>query len=373
MKSASLFVALALLAGGCATFTAKNPYDLPDGLYSEITTPRGVVVCELYYRQTPMTVASYVGLAEGTLGPRKGQPFFNGLKWHRVVKDFVVQGGDGGRIGYSFPDECVPGLRHDSAGVVEMANDGPDSNGSQYCLMLSPQMRLNYQHTVFGHVVRGMEVLPLIQQGDTMQVKILRLGPDARAFKADQAAFDALVARATHYSGPRRPGPDAPFDDPDHILPTNIPRAADFNFKLANFERFTGRKLAARLLATAPEGGIDDYLTAMSRKLGTARQGAFAVYIADTDEWHIRIGEESRAAFLGRTPPADLTQRELAMRRATQQFLSQARHDTDGFIAWANAHPNPANPLTPAQKIKLNVDAVLDGLTLKLEPETATK
>ena len=91
-------------------------------------------------------------------------------------------------------------------------------------------------------------------------------------------------------------------------------------------------------------------LTAMSRKLGTTRQGAFAVYIADTDEWHIRIGEESRAAFLGRTPPADVTQRELAMRRAAQQFLTQARHDTDGFIAWADAHAQPGQSADPGAK-----------------------
>ena len=226
MKNVTFLLLLLSAPAMCCAQEAKNLYDLPDGLYSEITTPRGVVVCELFYRKTPMTVANHVGLAEGTLGPRKGMPFYEGLKWHRVVPEFVVQGGDGGRLGYQFPDECVPGLRHDSVGVLQMANSGPDTNGSQYCLMLNETQRLNYNHTVFGHVVRGIEVLPTIEQGDTMQVKILRLGEAAKAFKADQDAFDALVAKARRYNGPRNPGPDAFFDDPDKLLPTNIPRRA---------------------------------------------------------------------------------------------------------------------------------------------------
>ena len=202
------FLCLTGLEGAAA---AGEPYGLPDGLYAEITTTRGVVVCELYFTKPPMTVASYVGLAEGTLGPQPRQPFFDGSAYHRVVADFVAQGGaapgGGEGPGYSFPDEFVPGLRHDSAGVLQMANDGPDSNGSQHCLMLSEQERLNYLHTVFGHVVRGLEVLPKIQQGDRMMtVKILRLGPAAMAFRADEAAFREMVAKAPRYSGPRRPG-----------------------------------------------------------------------------------------------------------------------------------------------------------------------
>jgi cyclophilin family peptidyl-prolyl cis-trans isomerase len=369
MKSALLLLVFLLLAAAGPVPAAENPYGLPDGLYAEITTPRGVVVCELFYRKTPMTVANYVGLAEGTLGPRPGKPFYDGLKWHRVVPDFVAQGGDGGDIGYTFPDECVPGLRHDSVGVLEMANNGPDSNTSQYCLMLSPQQRLNYQHTVFGHVVRGLEVLPKIQQGDTMQVNILRLGPDAQAFKADSTTFSTMVAQAKRYTGPRQPGSDAPFDDPDTVLPTNIPRAADFNFKLANFERFTSTKLAARVLAKAPAGNINDYLKAMAKKLGTDKQGAFAVYIADGDEWHLWIGDDSLAAFLGAPAPTDSAQLKTVLHAAKQAFIADARKNADVAIAWAQAHPNPANPLTSAQKIKLQVDAVLDGLIFKIEPK----
>ena len=368
MKPTLASLVFFLLAALAPLRAADNPYGLPDGLYTEITTERGVVVCELFYQKTPMTAANYVGLAEGTLGPNKGTPYYNGLKWHRVVADFVVQGGGGPRIGYSFPDEIVPGLRHDSPGVLQMANSGPDSNGSQYCLMLSPQQRLNYEHTVFGHVVRGLDVLPKIQQGDTMQVKILRLGPAAQAFKADQAAFDALKAKAKLYTGPRQPGPDTPFDDPDKILPTQYDRAMHFNFKLVNYNRFTGRHLAARLLAKTPEGNINDYMRGMAKKLGTDKEGAFALYTADTGDWHLWIGDDSIPAFLGGPAPKDPAELEKALDKARQEFFAAAGQSAAPIIAKAEATPDPVNPPTPAQKTKLRVDAVMDSLIFKLEP-----
>jgi cyclophilin family peptidyl-prolyl cis-trans isomerase len=324
-----------------------------------------------------MTAASYVGLAEGTLGPQPRKPLYDGLKWHRVVPDFVVQGGDptgtgDGGPGYEFPDECVPGLRHDSMGVLQMANDGPDSNGSQYCLMLSPQQRLNYLHTVFGHVVRGMEVLPKIQQDDTMRVKILRLGPAAKAFRADDAAFAGLVAKAKRYSGPRSPGPDAPFDDPDKVLPTDIPRALHFNFKLVNFERFTGRKLAARVFAKAPAGAegekLDHYLQSEAGRLGVAKTGALAIHFADQDQWHLRIGHDSVSAFINSTALGEKSKSGKTLEQATQEFLAAARVRSAEFIAKAEKNAPPNKPLTPGQKIKYQVDAVLDGLIFKLEP-----
>src|SRR6476620_10076535 len=116
MKSPALAL-VSLFATALCVHGAENPYGLPDGLYTEITTERGVVVCELFYQKTPMTVANHVGLAEGTLGPEPRKPFYDGVKWHRVVPEFVVQGGDpsgtgDGGSGYEFPDEIVPGLRH---------------------------------------------------------------------------------------------------------------------------------------------------------------------------------------------------------------------------------------------------------------------
>jgi cyclophilin family peptidyl-prolyl cis-trans isomerase len=371
-----MLAVLALFVVSC--LYADDPtVALPDGLYSEVTTPRGVVVAELHYKQVPMTVANYVGLAEGVLGPKKGAPFFDGLTFHRVVEDFVVQGGDptgtgDGGPGYSFPDEIVPGLRHDRAGVMQMANDGPDTNGSQWCFMLREVNRLNYLHSVFGHVVRGLEVLPKIQQGDTMRVKILRVGPDAEAFRVTQESFDALAAKAIKYDGPREPGPAAPFDDPDKILPTDWPRARAFNFKLANFERFTGRRICARVLAKTPEekSGLSRYLRGVSSKLGTDENGILAVYCADKDEWHLWLGEKDLNVLAGDKLEMEGASKSAVMREAKAAFLAEAKARTDAAIAYARKHLPEGKTLSDAQKIKLSVDSVLDGLIFNSESRT---
>ena len=328
---------------------------LPDGLYAEVTTPAGVVVAELHYREAPMTVANFVGLAEGTLGPREGTPFFDGLTFHRVVDDFVVQGGDPtgtgeGGPGYEFPDEIVPGLRHDRAGVVQMANSGPDTNGSQWCFMLRATPRLNYLHSVFGHVVRGLEVLPRIRQSDTMQVKILRLGPEAGAFRVSRESFAAQTAAAKKYAGPSQPGPDAPFDDPDHLLPTDWDRARAFMFKLANVERFTGVRLRARLLAKTAEGGLDRYLQETAIHLGTDKTGALVVYCADTARWRGRLGSPEGG------------------REIEETFFATAHREAETAIAYAQSRRPAGETLTAAQKLKLETDAVLDALIFRLEP-----
>jgi cyclophilin family peptidyl-prolyl cis-trans isomerase len=364
MKLAVRLLPILWLATAVSARAADNPHDLPDGLYSEVTTPRGVVVCELFFKKVPMTVANYVGLAEGTLGPKKGTPFYDGLKFHRVVPEFVVQGGSGGRIGYSFPDEIVPGLRHDSVGVVQMANGGPDTNGSQWCMMLNPTQRLNYLHTVFGHVVRGIELLPKIEQGDSMHVKILRLGTDAQAFKADEATFNALVAKAKKYTGPRAPGPDTFFDDPDKVLPTNIARALHFTQKLANFERFTGKRIVARVFARAPDNAegakLDEYVTALATRMGVAQSGALAVYLADQNRWIIRVGLDSAADFIAGPRKPDGTKAPVSPGKTLEQAVPE-------FLA--SAKPVPANPMDPpGQRVKLLVDAVLDELVFRLEP-----
>jgi cyclophilin family peptidyl-prolyl cis-trans isomerase len=376
MKYSFLFIAAVLTTAVAAAQTETNVHNLPDGLYSEITTPRGVVVCELFYTKTPLTVANYVGLAEGTLGPRKGTPFYDGLKWHRVVPEFVAQGGDGGRLGYKFPDELVPGLRHDSIGVLQMANSGPDTNGSQYCLMLNPTQRLNYNHTVFGHVVRGIDVLSQIQQGDTMQVKILRFGADARAFKADQEAFDALVAKAKLYSGPANPGPEAFLDDADTLLPTNIPRASDFNHKLANFERFTNERIIARMFAKTPDDATgekrDAFLQALAEKMKVDKRGSLVVYFGDRDEWIVCVAPESAASFIAGPRGVDGSKPVPAagktLDQAVQEFLAAAMHEADQVGAKSS---KSGREMPQAQKLKLQTDAVLDGLIFRLEPSAA--
>ena len=205
---------------------------LPDGLYARFTTPQGAFVVELLYERAPLTCASFVGRAEGSLAPRPdGQPFFTGLKWYRVVPGFVIQSGDPTKTtgaepdtdaGHplSFPDEFAPGLRHDAAGILSMANGGPDDNSSEFFLTLAPVNRLNYLHAVFGRTVRGHEVLPLIQQGDSLTITILRVGAAAQAFKSDLVTFHALAAKTKKFSGTAEPGPTAAFDDAAKLLPT---------------------------------------------------------------------------------------------------------------------------------------------------------
>jgi peptidylprolyl isomerase len=151
-----------------------------------------------------MTVMNFVGLAEGTIAfkNRAAKRYYDGLTFHRVIEDFMIQGGDPkgngtGGPGYRFPDEIVPALKHDAPGVLSMANSGPDTNGSQFFITHKATPWLDGKHTVFGRVVSGQEVVGAIQQGDTIiSVKILRSGREAQAFKATQASFDALVKEA---------------------------------------------------------------------------------------------------------------------------------------------------------------------------------
>ncbi|HUR59218.1 MAG TPA: peptidylprolyl isomerase [Opitutaceae bacterium] len=365
----ALLAALLALTGGAAE---------GDGLFAEIKTPRGTVTCELYFEKTPLTVASFVGLAEGTLGPAPRKPFFNGLKFHRVVADFVVQGGDPlgtgeGGPGYTFADEFVPGLRHDRAGVLSMANDGPDTNGSQFFLTLRDTNRLNYLHSVFGRVVGGRDVLATIQQGDTMTVAIVRRGAAARAFRADDMAFAKLQAAAKKYSTAREPGPTAHFDDSAKLLPTEPPRAKNYNYKLANFERATGIRIVARMMAKSPSAQEDKvpgaYMRALAGKLGVAQRGALLAYFADEDDWRAWLGDESTPAFVGRSATAKEFTESGAMHEAKEAFLDAARATGNADFLKQQKSAPPDRPVLPQQQLKLQADALLDGLINKLEPK----
>lgn len=369
---------LAVAAGVTASVAAPEPAALPDGLYAEIGTPRGTIVAELFPAQAPLTVTNFVGLAEGTLGPRPGHPFFDGLMFHRVVPFFVVQGGDPlgtgqGGPGYLFADEFVPGLRHDAAGILSMANDGPDTNGSQFFITLQAVNRLNYLHSVFGRVVRGLDVLPQIQANDRMTVRIRRLGAAAQAFKADPPSFAALAGRTHRYAAATEPGPAAQFDDPDHLLPTTPPRALAFQRKLANFERATGRKLYARMFARftpeTPDQKPGSFAGALARRLHLPADSTLAVYFADTAQWTLWIGDGHLAAFTGQPGSAEEQARDGKLHRAKRDFL-QAALAEGGRVAAAFARDSaPNHTLTPAERLKFDVDAVLDGLIFQLEPK----
>lgn len=364
--------------------------EFAEGLYAEFTTPRGVFVTELFYQKVPLTVASFVGLAEGTLSPRHGQPFYTGLTWYRVVPGFVIQSGNPGLkdtgddiIPHKFNDEFVPGLRHRDLGILSMANAGPDTNGCEFFITLGDCTRLNYLHSVFGRTVRGLEVLALIQPDDAFTIKILRVGAAAQAFKADPDTFKALAARAKPYAGSADspaealakagPGPTAHFDDPAGLIPVDPPRAKNFNYKLANFERATGVRIVGRLFAAAPTAAEDAvpgaYMKALAEKLGVAQRGALAVHFAAEDDWRVWIGDKSTAAFLGRPAGATDLAKGAAFHKAKEAFFAATRAEGDAAFARQQQAAPPDKQPPFAQKLKLQTDAILDGLILRLEPK----
>lgn len=196
-------VAAALvLAFAVAGLASCQQQDLPDGLYARFVTPKGTIVASLAYDKAPLTVGNFVGLAEGKLDAAKGKRFYDGLTFHRVEPGFVIQGGDpqgngSGGPGYRFPDEFSPELRHDGAGILSMANSGEHTNGSQFFITLGKTEWLDDRHSVFGKVVSGLDVAEKIQAGDAMtKVEIVRVGAAAKAFKADQKAWDERLSGA---------------------------------------------------------------------------------------------------------------------------------------------------------------------------------
>ncbi|SDB22922.1 Peptidyl-prolyl cis-trans isomerase (rotamase)-cyclophilin family [Flavobacteriaceae bacterium MAR_2010_188] len=169
---------------------------MKDGLYAKIKTNKGDILLNLEYKKTPGTVGNFVALAEGNLENKikaQGIPYYDGLKFHRVIPDFMVQGGcptgtGTGDPGYKFDDEFHPDLKHDGPGVLSMANSGPGSNGSQFFITHIATNWLDNKHTVFGKVVEGQDVVDAIAQGDVMkEVEIIRVGDEAEKYNAVEA------------------------------------------------------------------------------------------------------------------------------------------------------------------------------------------
>lgn len=194
------FLPLLTLLIGVIACKNNQHTDLPDGLYADIETSKGTITVELEYTKAPVTVASFVSLAEGKnsfVSPEyKGKPFFDGQKFHRVEPDFVIQAGDpsgngAGGPGYAFKDE-ITDLLHDKEGTLSMANSGPGTNGSQFFITHVPTPHLDGRHTVFGYVVgSGMEVVNQIAVGDDIvSVKIIRKGEEAKKFDAQKTFND---------------------------------------------------------------------------------------------------------------------------------------------------------------------------------------
>lgn len=166
---------------------------MQDGLYAKFHTSKGEILVNLEYQKTPGTVGNFVALAKGELENKvhaQGTPYYDGLNFHRVIPDFMIQGGcplgtGTGDPGYKFDDEFHPDLKHSGPGVLAMANSGPASNGSQFYITHVETSWLDNKHTVFGNVVEGQNVVDAIAQGDKLtQLEIIAVGNDAEKFQA---------------------------------------------------------------------------------------------------------------------------------------------------------------------------------------------
>jgi peptidyl-prolyl cis-trans isomerase A (cyclophilin A) len=183
------------------TVAKQNPNE---GIFAEFETTKGKIVVQLEYKKTPITVANFITLVEGTNtfvtdAKCKGKPFYDGLKFHRVIKDFMIQGGDpagngSGGPGYAFKDEFTD-AKFDKAGILAMANSGPKTNGSQFFITHKETSWLTGKHTIFGYVTTGQDVVNAIAQDDVMnKVTIVRKGTEAKK-------FDAVKTFATYFAG----------------------------------------------------------------------------------------------------------------------------------------------------------------------------
>jgi len=188
--------------------------DLEDGIYAEIITTKGTMLAKLHYQKVPVTVANFVSLAEGTntlvKEKYKNKKYFNGLIFHRVIDKFMIQGGDPtgtgtGSPGYKFKNEFHPDLKHDKAGVLSMANSGPNTNGSQFFIMEVAKPFLDNGYNVFGQLIEGLDIQDTISNVKTArrdkpvvdviikEVNIIKKGAQAKAFNAAKVFEDHFI------------------------------------------------------------------------------------------------------------------------------------------------------------------------------------
>jgi cyclophilin family peptidyl-prolyl cis-trans isomerase len=194
-----LVVLLCALTATVSLAQTKNAKPKPvvlEGIFAEIYTNKGKIALQLEFQKTPITVANFITLAEGknefVTNDRKGKPYFDGLKFHRVIANFMIQGGcplgtGAGDPGYKFKDEFDPSLKHDKPGILSMANSGPTTNGSQFFITHKDTPWLNNKHSIFGHVIEGQKVVDAIAQDDVIEkVVIVRKGKLAKNFNAEK-------------------------------------------------------------------------------------------------------------------------------------------------------------------------------------------
>ena len=206
-----IYLLLAIVSIAFSSCKSSKHADLGDGIFADITTTKGEIVLKLEYQKTPLTVANFISLAEGknpfVTDSLKGKKYYDGIIFHRIIKDFMIQGGDPtgtgmGNPGYKFKDEFNDSLTHHKAGILSMANSGPTTNGSQFFITHKETPFLNGRHTVFGEVVEGMDVIDTIANVKTAAgdrpltdvvmntVEIIRNGKEAKKFDAVKVMSD---------------------------------------------------------------------------------------------------------------------------------------------------------------------------------------
>jgi len=197
----ALLVGLALLLSAGLATAGEKEKSVAEPLYATLKTSLGVIVVRLYDDKAPKTVENFVGLASGTkewTDPKTGEkvkrPLYNGTLFHRVIPGFMIQGGDPlgrgtGGPGYKFADEFNPDLRHNKAGILSMANSGPNTNGSQFFITLGPTLHLDNRHSVFGEVAQGQDVVAAIGNAPR--------GPNDRPLK-DVVLQEVVISRGKY-------------------------------------------------------------------------------------------------------------------------------------------------------------------------------
>lgn len=203
-KSIAALLFLGCVFISCGGSESMKSFEGKEGVFAVISTDKGDIAVELYYKETPLTVTNFVGLAEGTLDAANGKPFYDGLKFHRVISNFMIQGGDPkgngtGGPGYAFADEIVDGLEFTGEGILAMANAGPGTNGSQFFITHTATPWLNGKHTIFGRVIdeKSQKTVNAISQNDKItSIRIYRQGEEAKKFSASQSDFDKLASEA---------------------------------------------------------------------------------------------------------------------------------------------------------------------------------
>lgn len=235
---------------------------MENGIYAQFNTSKGTIVVKLTHDLTPGTVGNFVALAEGNLENKvlpQGKPFYDGLKFHRVIPDFMIQGGcpqgtGTGGPGYKFDDEFHPTLKHNRPGVLAMANSGPGTNGSQFYITHIPTDWLDNKHTVFGHVVEGQEIVDSVAQEDVLEtLAIIRVGEAAQQWNAVEAFRTFEGSRAKREAAER----EASEAKMDKLAAGFEKTASGLRYKM--IQKGNGKKAeAGKTVAVHYEGSLEN-------------------------------------------------------------------------------------------------------------------